>query len=459
VLLERKNPRGEWCKNLLVEGGFQSGKSMFVAMDIMGLLPWLSGQEVWLIGPDHKQSRAEFTYLQQWTAQIGWFDPRKASMPGGDQPWKMTLKNGTTIKTFSAVNYRKMAGSTPSYVALVEPGQMPDAEPFYLALARAGLLGAPLTLAGTLEGSTNWYASLAERWARGDVPNAVAYKLPTWSNSVRYPGGRTDPKILDIENDPTLPREKFLERYAGERVAPPGLVFGKTDYHPGFDPLRHVRPIKLGEPGAEPGDTANLLVLPPDTALQVWIDWGWDHYYAVLFAAIVGDPATLCLLDEIALRGIRDTKMIQIASSNRLWPNVQRAILDPATRQHHGGPLTTVEYWRAAPPLGAGLPCWADEIVEIQDGTDKIRALLEDHPLTGRPRLQIDPKCQHLIWEMREGYRNLIDVNGHSTGRPIDRNNDSIKALHYGTHVNFPGLAESRRKKRVKTLRRALPFA
>ena len=84
--------------------------------------------------------------------------------------------------------------------------------------------------------------------------------------------------------------------------------------------------------------------------------------------------------------------MIAIAQSRPGWPQVTRAILDPATRQHHGGPLTTREYWAADPPLGAGLPTLADEIVEIPDGTDKIRALLETHPLTGLPRLLLDPK-------------------------------------------------------------------
>lgn len=430
---------------------------MFVAMDIVGLLPWLSGQECWIIGPDHKQSRREAEYLIDWTTQLGLFDARRATLPGGDQPWRFVLKNGTVIRTFSAVNYRKLAGSTPSYVAMVEPGQIPDAEPFYTALARAGLRGCPLTLAGTLEGSTNWYADLAQRWTRGDVPGAMAYKMPTWSNTFSYPGGRTDPKIVAVEHG-SLPHDTFLERYAGERVAPPGLVFGKTDYSPGFDSLKHVRPIRLGEPD-DVDPTGHTLVLPADTPLQVWVDWGWDHPYAVLFAAVVGDPASVYILREIVLRGVRDTKMIALAASTPLWPNVQRAILDPATKQHHGGPLTTVEYWKSDPPLGAGLPCWADEIVQIQDGTDRIRALLEDHPLTGRPRLQIDPGCRHTIWEFREGYRNYVDIIRGNTGRPIPLHDDCIKAIHYGTHVNFPGLVEKRRKMRVRTLRRALPFA
>lgn len=104
---------------------------------------------------------------------------------------------------------------------------------------------------------------------------------------------------------------------------------------------------------------------PGGYPLEVWVDWGWDHYYVVLFVAVVGDPATTYICDEIALRGVRDTKMIAIAQSRPLWPRVNRAILDPATRQHHGGPLTTREYWAADPPLGTGLPTWADQIVEI----------------------------------------------------------------------------------------------
>lgn len=458
-ILKRIGPDGNYCSKILVEGGIQSGKSMIVAMDCVGDLPWLSDAEVFIMGPDFKQARKECEYIIDWTKQLGLFDPRKASLPSGDQQWRFKLTNGTEIKTFSAVNYRKMAGSTPKKVYLVEPGQIPDAEPFYLALARAGLLGCDLMLAGTLEGSTNWYAELAAKWSRGDIPGVLARKLPTWTNTARYPGGRTDQKIKDIENDPDLPRDRWLERYAGERVAPPGLVFGKTEYHRGYETDKHVRPIRFEPKPPDKDYDARTIWLPADTDLDVWIDWGWDHYYSVLFAAVLGDPVTVYICAEIALKGIRDTGMIKLAQGSPLWPRVHYAILDPATKQHHGGPLTTREYWHADPPVGAGLPTWADEIVPIQDGTDKIRALLEDHPMTGLPRLIIDPSCRHLQWEMREGYRNLIDLNGNSTGKPIDRNNDSVKAVHYGTHVRVRGLAEAVRQKRRKTVRRALPFA
>ncbi len=450
---EAKNAQGEVCRRVLVEGGIQSGKSTLTAAEIMRRLPWLSGQEVWFCGPDFKQSRKECEYLIEWTQKIGLFNPRKASLPGSDAPWDFTLKNGTRIRTFSAVNYRKMAGSTPGFVALVEPGQMPDAEPFYIALARAGLRGVPLWLVGTLEGSTNWYAQLAKRWSRGSTKGAVAFKLPTWTNTHLFPLGRRDPKILEAENDPSAPRERFLERYAGEQVAPPGLVFGPTDFHPGFDPLLHVQPIRFGL-GDEDGRTISL---PADTPREVWVDWGWDHPYAVLCVVVTGDPQTVHVVREVVQRGITDPAMIRLVQGQDWYRNVQRAILDPSMKQHRSGPLTSRDYWAANPPIGAGLPTWADERVLIDDGTAKIRRLLEVNPQTGRPRLLIDPSCQHLIWEFQEGYRNLIDLNGQSLGKPIDRNNDAIKALHYGTHVHFPGLVETPARRKRSALR-ALPF-
>lgn len=456
ILLDRLGPDGKQCQLLGVSGGIQSGKSLFVAMDTIGDLPWLSNSDVFIMGPDHRQSRSELEYIIRFAQQLGLYDENQVSLPGGDQAWRVKLKNGTRFETYSAVNFRKMAGKTPRLVILTEPGQMQDAEPFYLALARAGLTGCKLTLAGTLEGSTGWFADLLASWEQGKVPGAIAHRLPTWSNTVRYPLGRLDPKILAIENNPNLPRDRFRERYAGERVAPPGLVFGRTAYHPGFDSLLHVRTIQLG--GEQDPDNPYVIHLPEDQTLEVWVDWGWDHHYAVLFGCVRGDPPTMYACSEIALQGIRDPEMIQLAASHRYWPRVGRAILDPSTKQHRSGPLTTREYWAAPPPLGAGLPTWADETVPIETSTDKIRALLQIHPQTGLPRLIIDPSCKRLIWEFSEGYRNLVALDGQSTGKPIDRFNDAIKCLHYASWVHYPGLAEVKKKRRERTLRRALPF-
>lgn len=444
---QRKNRRGEVCNHVLVEGGIQSGKSTLLAAEICSLLPWLSGREVWLIGPDLTQPRKECEYIIKFAKRIGLFDPKKASLPSSDAiAWRFTLRNGTVVRTFTSNQYRKLAGETPGFVGLTEPGQMADGETFVTALARAGLQDVPLWLVGTLEG-VNWYSRLAARWARGAVPGATAFKLPTWSNTAVYPDGRTDWRIQKIEQDPDLPRDKFMERYGGERAAPPNLVFGKTAWHPGFDQELHVDP---------------LLERDPTWDLEAWGDWGWDHPYAVLCVALVGtEPAEVLVLDEVVIKGIDDIPMIAHCKSKPWWPQVRRVILDPATRQHRGAPMTTAEYWAAKPPIGTGLPVWANEKVRVEDGTHRIRKLLEIDPRTGRPRLRVHPRCEHLIWEFTEGYRNLVDVNGNSQGRPIDLHNDAVKSLHYGTHVHMPsvGLHERRLGTQKRTARKALPFA
>ena len=439
MVLSWLNPQGTICQKGLVEGGIQSGKSTIIAADVIGRLPWLCGEEVWITGPDFTQGRKECEYLIEWSKKLGLFDPGQSSLPNSDAaPWRILLRNGTLIKTFSGLNYRKMAASTPGYVALVEPGQMPDAQPMQIGLARANLKGVPFRMVGTLEGSTNWYASTAERWEKGTVPGSYAWKLPTWTNTAMFPGGRYDPLILAAENDPDLSRETFLERYAGERCAPPGLVFGRTQYHPGFDPLLHVHPIRRRQPLE--GDAPDTIYLPPAAPLYLAIDPGWDHPYGALLCAIAGHPRSIYVLDELKVRGASVSTMIRMARARwaEEWPRIVMAALDPASRQHHGEvDYTHRDMWAAPPPLGAGLATWAEERVSPQWAIQAIRTLLEVNPGTQLARLTVDSSTVHLQWEFREGYRNRM-AYGENTGEPIPKNEDLIKALGYLLKVQFP---------------------
>lgn len=461
---ERKNVKGEVCRQVALEGGFQSGKTTWVAAEIVSLLPWLAGRECWFLGPDYEQSRRELEQIRDWAKVLGiWSSkPQHVSMPMADaMPWRFLLKNGTLCRNYTAANYRKAAGATPGAVILTEPGQIVDGEAFILMLLRAGLDAVPLYLVGTLEGSENWYAELTARWESGAVPGKTAFKLPTWGNTHLFPGGRHDPKIELIENDPDVPRARFLERYAGERTAPPGLVFGPTAHHPGFvkgpgTPQTHVRPIRLGSaPEGRPADDPTIY-LDPTTPLELWIDWGFDHPYAVLLVAVWGDPKSIAVLDDCVIQGINTVALIALVKERwaTVWPRIHRLILDPATNQHHDGPKTTREYWIA----GTGLRTWADTRVGINESTDRIRRLLEVHPFLQRPRLVVDPQCRHLIDEFTRGYRNRLDTRGASTGIPIPLHDDAVKCIHYGSYVHFPGMVD-RSRKHKRSYRKALPFA
>lgn len=448
----------------LVKGGFQSGKSMFTAAEIFSWLLWINPDNpIWVIGPDYRQARKEFEYLVEFCKRAGIFNPNAATMPQSDASWRMTLLTGHTVETYSAVNLSKIAGSTPGFVAMVEAGQQPVGA-FQIASARAALKDVPLIISGTVEDPTGWYVKLADKWSRGNSENGVSYKLPTWTNTTMF-SGKDDPKIVAFRNDPTTSEEFFKARYEGEYTAPPGLVFGKTPYHPGFDENLHVRAIRMPYPGYDPdADPMRevALVLPPNTPLELWIDPGWDHAYAVLIVAIteITGIKTVCVLDEIYERGALDQTIIEIARGRWWWPRIVRAILDPhGSKQHHPtSPHTSYDYWMADPPLGAGIKdLWADETVYIDEGTKKIRALMEVNPRSGLARLLIDPRCENLQWEMREGYRNKVDSEGNSLGKPRDINNDAIKALHYGVHVAFPGLV-GQMQVRSLPLRRTLPW-
>jgi hypothetical protein len=451
--LAGQTPWGTIAHKKAISGGYRGGKSMVTAAELWSWLPWTPpDRPFWIIGADYDQSRSEFTYLKTWADALGLVT--EVSQPQSDAPWRMTLITGHTFRTFSAYNLGRIAGATPGAVALVEAGKCP-AGAYRIAEARAGLQGVPLVISGTLE-EDNWYDALVERWSAPNADGGCRWALPTWSNTSPgyYPGGRADPKIQAFER--TASREDFQKLYAGERVPPPGLVFGPTEHHPGFDPSLHVVAggIHLMDPPKDPDPEA--IYLPPDSPVVLGIDPGWEHKYAVVACVVTGDPRTVYVLDEIWETGMNTPQVLQVAQARPWWRQVTRGVIDIAGKQHQGAPLTNRDYWAAPPPLGAGLRILAEERVPVSEGTAKIRKLLEVDPVLGRPRLLLDRRVTGLAWELRSGYRNTINRQGVVVGTPRPIDDDAVKALIYLVQAEFPGLID--RVRRRRTASHALPF-
>jgi hypothetical protein len=417
----------------------QSGKTTIIAAEAISYLPW--SDEFWFCGPDFRQSRKELLQIIEWTKVLGIFDPSNASLPRSDAPWSFRLTTGQLFQSFSGVNARKMAGSSPGFVAIVEAGQCPQ-DVYQTANVRARLKDAPFFVSGTLEDAEGWYVALCEQWETGSVAEAMAWSLPTWTNLVLFPQGRSDPKIKAMEDDPTMSRETFQMRVAGIAVPPPGIVFGPTEYHPGFDPLLHVRPIQFG-PQPEIDEWA--IMLSKDSEVEVGIDPGWDHPYAVVAGVWEPETRSLFVIDEVVLRGVHAPQMIEVCRGRWWWPRVRVGAMDIAGTQHGGAPLTNYDYWTRPPPIGAGLALYAEERVKVSEGTAKIRGLLQPSPALKRPRLIISDRCKHLAWELRTGYRNLTNRQGQVVGGPVARNDDATKAMIYLVNKLVRGLPEDDR--------------
>ena len=419
----------------IVAGGERGGKS-FVTGNEVAAHAVADCKLVWIVGPDYEQTHKEFDYALEALTKIGAVVGSSVHRPERSS-WSMKLLNGCVIKTRTGEDAIKIASEAPDFEAMTEAAQQSwdNFQKLFnrTAEARAKGLG-ELFASGTFESSLGWYA---EKWTEFQGRNrmgARSFSLPTWSNTAVFPGGRTDPVILEIEagNPPDL----FMERFGGIPTPPRGLVFRE------FRHTVHVVPIRFGPVDAPRRDEEGW-VLPESTELEIWADPGYAGAYAVLFVAVVG--GLVFLVDEVYAKGKVGQAVIQEALNKRdLFPRVKRGVIDIAGRQHNAME-SQVELWQQMTGLSM-----QSEAVPIADGIARHRTFLTD-PTTLAPRLYHDPKCvgtvrEYGIYKFSDGTEQRPE-----TELPIDRDNHSMKAIAYGLYHRF-GYVERLSKKEPRSL-------
>ena len=264
---------------------------------------------------------------------------------------------------------------------------------------------APLILSGTFEHGKTWYSDLWESWQADNLDDGRSFSLPTWCNTVVFPGGRQDPEIKALEA--TFPADVFQERFGAIPCPPATLVFKE------FSHLIHVKELAFDD----------------KRPVQLWIDPGYAHRYAVE-AVQIDYYGNVLHLDEIWERGRVTSEMIQIARRREWWPKVQFAVMCMGGTQHQAME-SPQEVWQQE----AGIPVFAQP-VPIPDGIERHRTYLIN-PATGKPRMFYDPKCKGSIWEYgRYKYHEIVEARP-VREVPIDADNDALKATAYGLVWNF----------------------
>lgn len=237
-------------RELVISGGWRGGKSTVLAGKVMKRIPFQlawghslkRNSLYWLVGPDYDQVRQEFRYVLSWARKLNLVeylsDPKEGQ-------WEMRLRDAAncpdstlTIETKSAGHTERLGSVAPDYIGVCEAGQC-DGETRTMMIGRAAEKRANICYAGTLEDDEGhaqwaWYQELAAAWdsgaeceyqgVGGHVCSAEhnSYRLPTWANTFVYPGGRTDPEILRIEQLHRDDPYTFKRKYAGE---PTGVQF------------------------------------------------------------------------------------------------------------------------------------------------------------------------------------------------------------------------------------------
>lgn len=410
-----------------VAGGERSGKSYLSALDTFARLT--EGTLYWLVAADYERTRAEFNYIVEAheKAKIRFTATKKID------PGELTNELGITVKTKSAKDPRKLAMEAPDGILACEASQL-DYETFLRLRGRLAEKRGWMLMSGTFESSLGWYVDLFNLGQTENTQDLKSFSLPTWTNKVIFPGGRSDPEILSLEAD--FSKEWFMERFGGVPCPPKGLVFKefRTNIHTGIDERFQFNPI-------EP--------------VFLGIDPGMAHAYAVL-ALQKRDEETAVVIDEIYESGYVSEDIITLCRKRPWWNKIAGGAIDyHGGRQHHDRYDCPMEVWMKK----AGIPLRARKL-RIVDGIERTKTSLKVNPITNRPGLYINAKCKGLISELggcpnpitgaTAVYKWKMDSNNNVVGDvPDDKHNDACKALAYELVDMFGFAIVSRAKTKI----------
>ena len=354
----------------------------------------------WLIANDYEGCRGEWEHIVEDMLKL---DILAAPPTKNLDPGQILLKDGTQIVTKSARYPEKIATVAPDGILICEAAQI-EYEVFLRCVARTAEKRGWLSMAGTFEEDDyiGWYRELFQLGQSHNTLGLKSFGLPTWSNTVIFPGGRNDPEILRQEAG--MSKERFMERFGGEPSPRTGRVISD------FANAIHVKECPFD----------------PSLSVELAVDPGYAGAYAV--EVIQNKGEYLQVIDEVYVQGVVTKDIILMCKKKDWWGNVQGGAADIAAKQHQAM-ASPLEVW-----LGAGVHLLTKK-VNIEDGIDLLRTHLKQHPVTGQPGIVIDPKCRGLIAECGGGKSPVegggVWMRNKNTNQPIDRHNHAAKAMIY----------------------------
>ena len=395
-------------RNKLVAGGERAGKSRTNAMELIS--HWFAevaarkGKRAlyWLLGNDYEGCRGEWDHLVENFQKLEVLaePPTKNIDPG-----LIHLQDGTKIVTKSAKYPEKIATLAPDGILICEAAQV-DYEVFLRARARLAEKRGWMCMAGTFEeeGYIDWYRELYELGQSYNELELKSFSLPTWSNTIIFPGGKQDSEILKQEKGMTP--ERFMERFGGVPCPKTGRVITE------FANVIHVKECPFN----------------PDLPVEIAVDPGYAGASVVLAIQEVGEQ--IILIDEIYVQGVVTQGVLLIAQKKPWWNAVIGGAIDISGTAH--------------PAMDAPVEVWLREgkvslrskkIRNVEDGIDLLRTHLKQHPITGKPGILVDPKCRGFIAECGGG-RSPVEGGGiwmrdKNTLKPLKKDDHACKALIY----------------------------
>ena len=415
----------------LVAGGEAAGKSRMGAQEMLGRIK--PGGRYWFAGQQYEATHVEFMYTLSLLKAIGAVTRKDQVRMPIKEAWSIKPGppfEGAEISTRTVEDFTKIRAWTLDGALLCEAA-LCSFEAYKRLEARSvhRRKNAWLLLTGTFEKSEGpWFAKLYNQW-QIEGATGESFSVPTWSNTVLYPGGENDDKILELREN--MDEDRFMERHAGKPVPPSTLVF------PRFDIDTHIGDYAF-RAKTEKDDLGDRDTWPVELA----IDPGYANYAILAVQRGYTHHGVPCVyvIDEVWGHRKTTEDLLQECKKRRWWRNVRKGyagVIDVASKQHHGD-RSVREVWRASGYM------LRSRHVKIEAGIDRVASFLQDASLKNAvdknqkqrwtekedwARLFIDKRCSQLIEEFTE-YRY---AEGPDTARriPIDAYNHGIKALGY----------------------------
>jgi hypothetical protein len=366
---------------------------------------------IWICGPTYKLAEKEFRIVYhdiQKLEQMGLKGVRKSyAAKQGDM--SIRLPWNTVIEAVSAEKPDGLVGEGLTHVCMSEAAQHNRTTwEQYIEPALSDRLGTadfPSTPRGY-----NWYYGM---WMMGQTdspvfdPAYLSWRLPTWTNEARFPGGENNSEIQRIKK--LVSSQFWKQEYGAEFTTVVGEIYED------FDRNTHVRQIPYN-PSWENYLAMDFGFDNPTVALDIMVDpmenvYVWREYYQRFTSS----------LDNAQIIKRRD---------NPEGYHVDMNIGDPRGADEMAVMSPILGYF-SAHPVGWKL------------GVEEVRRHLKLQPPLNEPRLFIDPSCVNLISEMEQLHvkagRASSDINEHTADGNIQHkhNDHGPDALRYFFNERF----------------------
>lgn len=398
----------------VVSNGRRWGKTIFGAKEVepnaFVLSPYTGKPQIgWIVGPNYVDAEKEFREVYDTFRKIG-VEKESIKFVNNPDNGSMHIKTtwGFELLCKSAQHPESLVGEGLDFVLMVEAGRHKRRTwGQYIRPTLSDKRGWAL-FTGVPEGrsETSLLYSLWQRGQDSRFPQWNSWRMPSWTNSIVFPGGRNDPEIIEAEAD--LTTDEFNRQYGAMFVDKVGSVMQE------WDDEVHLR----------------NLTYRPDWPLYGAVDYGFTNPFVFLWIQ-VGPFGEIHVIRER-----RWTQKDTVDVAKDMLSNPTDAALIRSAVGFYPDPAepddtVTLERMLRIPHRGGTGGELKTRLALIRQALKpKPEHLPDGHP-EKVPALIVDRDCVQLAWEMREGYRwpeHRSEVRS-ETEHPMDKDNHGPEAL------------------------------